>query len=249
MLKQGKALLALALAGSLVLGLEAPAHAKTAESSTGLAVANTVKSSLRNFGASTELAKVATQAVAQAKTVTVAPGDTLSKLAARHCGTGSWQGIYQDNRAVVGGNPNLIYPGQQLVINCGSGGTFTQVQSAAPAPSSSGAQAIVNYALAQVGKPYVWAAAGPYSFDCSGLVMMALAQIGVRVPHQDQGILYSGQGYPVSRANLQPGDVVWPWAGHVFIYIGNGKIVEAAGYGTGVIVNNLYAFSSARRYV
>jgi cell wall-associated NlpC family hydrolase len=246
MLKQGKALLALALAGSLVLGLQVPAHAKTAESSTGLAVANTVKSSLRNFEASTELAKVTTQ-VAQAKTVVVVPGDTLSKLAARHCGTGAWQGIYQDNRAVVGGNPNLIYPGQQLVISCSSSGSV-QVQSSAP-PSSGRAQAIVDYALAQVGKPYVWAAAGPYSFDCSGLVMMALAQIGVRVPHQDQGILYSGQGYPVSRANLQPGDVVWPWAGHVFIYIGNGKIVEAAGYGTGVIVNNLYAFSSARRYV
>jgi len=247
MLKQGKALLALALAGSLVLGLQVPAHAKTAESSTGLAVANTVKSSLRNFEASTELAKVTTQ-VAQAKTVVVVPGDTLSKLAARHCGTGAWQGIYQDNRAVVGGNPNLIYPGQQLVISCSSSGSV-QVQSSAPAPSSGRAQAIVDYALAQVGKPYVWAAAGPYSFDCSGLVMMALAQVGVRVPHQDQAILYSGQGYAVSRNDLQPGDVVWPWAGHVFIYIGNGKIVEAAGYKYGVIVNNLYAFSSARRYV
>jgi cell wall-associated NlpC family hydrolase len=107
----------------------------------------------------------------------------------------------------------------------------------------------VNFALAQVGKPYVWAAGGPNAYDCSGLVQAALRQVGVSVPHQDQSILYSGQGYAVSRANLQPGDIVWPYNGHVFIYIGNGRIVEAAGYGIGVIQNNLYGFMAARRYV
>ncbi len=240
---KGKALLAVSLVGALLLGLQTPAHAKTAESSTGLAVANTVK--VESAATPTQLGStVVTRSLA--KTVAVVPGDTLSILASRHCGTGAWQGIYQDNRAVVGGNPNLIYPGQVLVINCS--GSFRSAAASAPAPSS-GAQAIVNYALAQVGKPYSWAAAGPYAYDCSGLVMMALAQVGVRVPHQDQQILWSGQGYPVSRDNLRAGDIVWPYAGHVFVYIGNGKIVEAAGYRSGVIINNLYAFSWARRYV
>ncbi len=243
MLKVGKALLATGLAGALLLGLQVPAHAKTAESDTRLAVANTVKLGNTNV-APKQLAASATI------TVTVVPGDTLSGLASRLCSNSAWTGIYNDNRSVVGSDPNLIYPGQRLVINCASG-AVTQAQSApAQAPAaSSRAQAIVNYALAQVGKPYSWAAAGPWAFDCSGLVMMALAQVGVHVPHQDQQILWSGQGFAVSRDNLRPGDIVWPHAGHVFVYIGNGKIVEAAGYGKGVVVNNLYAFWQARRYV
>lgn len=121
MLKVGKALLAVGLAGAVLLGLQVPAHAKTAESDTRLAVANTVKLGNTNV-APKELAASATV------TVTVVSGDTLSGLAARHCGTGAWQGIYQDNRSTVGSNPNLIYPGQRLVINCASGAV-------APAPA------------------------------------------------------------------------------------------------------------------
>jgi murein DD-endopeptidase MepM/ murein hydrolase activator NlpD len=123
MLKVGKALLAAGLAGALLLGLQVPAHAKTAESDTRLAVANTVKLG-NTFVAPKELAASATI------TVTVVPGDTLSGLASRHCGNGAWSGIYNDNRSVVGGNPNLIYPGQRLVINCASG----NASQAPPAP-------------------------------------------------------------------------------------------------------------------
>ena len=162
MFKVGKALLATGLAGALVLGLQVPAHAKTAESDTRLAVANTVELG-NTFVAPKELAASATI------TVTVVPGDTLSGLASRYCSNSTWSGIYNDNRSVVGGNPNLIYPGQALVINCASGNVSSPAPTRAPAPSS-GAQAIVNYALAQVGKPYSWAAAGPHAFDCSGLV-------------------------------------------------------------------------------
>ncbi len=65
--------------------------------------------------------------------MTVASGDTLSGLAARLCGNGSgWNDIYNDNLDVVGGNPNLIYPGQRLQINCASG-TAATAPSAAPA--------------------------------------------------------------------------------------------------------------------
>jgi len=124
MLKVGKALLATGLASAILLGLQVPAHAKTAESDTRLAVANTVKLG-NTFVAPKELAASATI------TVTVVPGDTLSGLASRHCGNGAWTGIYNDNRSVVGGNPNLIYPGQRLVINCASG----NVSAAPPAPA------------------------------------------------------------------------------------------------------------------
>lgn len=79
-------------------------------------------------------------------TVTVVSGDTLSGLAARHCGNSTWAGIYQDNQSVVGNNPNLIYPGQRLVINCASGSVATAPAPAAPAavPASSGWVAPVN---------------------------------------------------------------------------------------------------------
>lgn len=105
--------------------------------------------------------------------------------------------------------------------------------------------AVIAFALAQVGKPYVWAAAGPRGFDCSGLVMAAYAQIGVRLPHQTGGIIRYGT--PVSRGQLQPGDIVFPSSGHVAIYLGGGQIVHAPHPGDHIRVANLYAFWAARR--
>ena len=129
MLKAGKALLAIGLVGAVLLGLQVPAHAKTAESDTRLAVANTVMLG-NTFVAPKELAASATI------TITVVPGDTLSGLAARHCSNSAWAGIYNDNRSVVGSNPNLIYPGQRLVINCASGAVAEAPAAPAQAPAA-----------------------------------------------------------------------------------------------------------------
>lgn len=134
--------LALALAGTLTLGLQAPVHAAASDaSSTRLAVVDTAKA---GHGYSLAL----TQLAAATATVTVASGDTLSGLASRHCGNSTWTGIYQDNLSVVGNNPNLIYPGQRLVINCATGTAATAPAPAAPAPAaapaSSGWVAPVN---------------------------------------------------------------------------------------------------------
>jgi cell wall-associated NlpC family hydrolase len=201
----------------------------------------------------------AVEVVDSSVTVTPYPSQygSLSNISNAFYGsTGYWPGLCQANGIA---NCNMIQVGQQIKVPgtppqgsaprtgttaSRSGGAVAQ----APA-NSSAAQTIVNFALAQVGKPYVWAAGGPWAYDCSGLVQAALAQVGVSVPHQDQGILYSGKGYAVSRDNLQPGDIVWPYNGHVFIYIGSGRIVEAAQPGVGVIQNNLYGFMAARRYV
>ena len=105
-----------------------------------------------------------------------------------------------------------------------------------PAPSTGGAAAVVNYALAQVGKAYVWASAGPSSYDCSGLTMMAWAQAGVSLPHSSSGQMSAGT--PVSQSELVPGDLVFYYSpvSHVGIYIGNGQIVDAANPSTGVRV-------------
>jgi len=99
-----------------------------------------------------------------------------------------------------------------------------------PTANTIGAQAL-QYALSRRGDPYVWGAAGPGAFDCSGLVVWAYAQVGISLPH------YTGDqwnmGVHVSRADLQPGDLVFFYAdiGHVGIYLGNGLMVDAPNFG------------------
>jgi cell wall-associated NlpC family hydrolase len=93
--------------------------------------------------------------------------------------------------------------------------------------NSQAAQIAVDTALAQRGKPYVWAAAGPNSFDCSGLVEYAYGAAGVGLPHSSS--MQSQMGRSVSRSQLQPGDLVFFYSpvSHVGIYIGNGQMVHA----------------------
>jgi peptidoglycan DL-endopeptidase CwlO len=99
-----------------------------------------------------------------------------------------------------------------------------------PTANTIGAQAL-QFALSRRGDPYVWGAAGPSSFDCSGLVLWAYAQVGISLPHftGDQW----NMGVHVSRADLQPGDLVffYPDIGHVGLYIGNGLMVDAPNFG------------------
>lgn len=95
------------------------------------------------------------------------------------------------------------------------------------APASGRAAVAVSTALAQLGKPYVWAAAGPDAFDCSGLTMYAWAAAGVSLSHASS--VQSQQGTSVSIADLRPGDLVFYYSpvSHVGMYIGNGNIVHA----------------------
>ncbi|GAB2812839.1 hypothetical protein GCM10022221_08130 [Actinocorallia aurea] len=95
-------------------------------------------------------------------------------------------------------------------------------------------------ALDQLGDPYVWAAAGPDSFDCSGLVIWAYAQAGrPGLPHFT-GALYD-QGTKISKSQLRPGDLVFfnPSRSHVGIYIGAGKFVQAPSSGDVVKITPL----------
>lgn len=184
-------------------------------------------------------------------------GDTLSQISQRFCGSA---GHYRNLAAASGiGNYDLIYPGQMVTLNCSA--TPAPVKAAAPAPHQAARAvaavdtaattgrggAVAAFALSQVGKRYVWAAAGPNAYDCSGLVVAAFARLGVKLPHQTGSLL--GYGKAVSRGQLQPGDVIWPQSGHVMIYVGNGRVVEAADPQQGVRTNSVYAFMTARRYV
>lgn len=98
---------------------------------------------------------------------------------------------------------------------------------AVPGAPSPGASLAVSFAIAQLGKPYVFAAAGPDTFDCSGLTMMAWRQARVSMAH------FAATQYEqfprVSLDALQPGDLVffYPTIHHVGIYIGNGMMIHA----------------------
>lgn len=104
-----------------------------------------------------------------------------------------------------------------------------------PAPKSAGyhgsasgrAGVAVAQAYAQLGKPYVWAAAGPNSFDCSGLTMYVWGLAGVFLPHSAQAQF--GSGTHVSQGSLQPGDLTFYGSPihHVGIYVGGGNMIVA----------------------
>ncbi len=140
---------------------------------------------------------------------------------------------------------------EQQQVDRAHGGQVVATPSAAPAPSGA-AQVAVDTAMAQIGDPYVWAAAGPDAFDCSGLTQYAYAAAGVSLPHSSS--MQSQMGTPVSRSELQPGDLVFFYSpvSHVGMYIGNGQMVHASTSGTPVQVASLDSFpsyNSARRVV
>ena len=103
-------------------------------------------------------------------------------------------------------------------------------------------------AMSELGKPYVWGAAGPSSFDCSGLIAYSFAQLGVSVPHSTYALW--GMGSAVSRDQLQPGDLVFfDGLGHAGIYIGGGQFVHAPHTGDVVKISSLGEGWYASTYV
>jgi cell wall-associated NlpC family hydrolase len=108
-----------------------------------------------------------------------------------------------------------------------------------PTAHTVGAQAL-QAAIAKEGDPYVWGAAGPGAFDCSGLVVWAYAQEGIALPHYTGSLWNSG--VHVARNDLEPGDLVFffPDISHVGIYIGNGMMIDAPNFGVPVKVEPVY---------
>jgi cell wall-associated NlpC family hydrolase len=120
--------------------------------------------------------------------------------------------------------------------------TTAQAPLALPPSRPGAAAAALNY----LGDPYKWGGASPAGFDCSGLVMVAYAQIGISLPHSSQA--QYGLGVPVPRDQLEAGDLVFfDGLDHVGIYIGGGQIVHAPHTGDVVRIASLASFGS--RYV
>ncbi len=128
--------------------------------------------------------------------------------------------------------------------NKGNGSSSTITPANVPTTNKYGS-IVVAAARSKLGCPYVWGAAGPNSFDCSGLVMWCYAQAGVSLGHYSGSQGKAGAVIPLSQA--QPGDILWK-SGHVGIYIGGGQYIHAPQTGDVVkVASNLNQFSCAVR--
>lgn len=94
----------------------------------------------------------------------------------------------------------------------------------APAPASANGSAIVEIASQYVGVPYLWGGTTPAGFDCSGFTSYVYAQVGITLPRTSSDQRYAGT--VVSRAEAQPGDLIWT-PGHISIYAGGNLQVDA----------------------
>jgi peptidoglycan DL-endopeptidase CwlO len=105
-----------------------------------------------------------------------------------------------------------------------------------------------KFACNQAGDPYIYATAGPNSYDCSGLTLAAWSQVGVNMPH-NAAQQRASMPY-VKRADLQIGDLVFYYSGisHVAIYVGNGKVMQAPSAGDVVRMSDMDAVGPIHSY-
>ncbi|WP_433290477.1 C40 family peptidase [Pseudonocardia sp. CA-142604] len=135
-----------------------------------------------------------------------------------------WEGLASD----------LVQQLADVSDPAGCGQTATLPQGAAGAA--------IAFALDEVGKPYVWGATGPNTYDCSGLMLRAFQSAGINLPRVSRQQFYAGGHVPVSQA--QPGDLLFYASDpsdpstihHVMLYMGNGQMVEAPYTGQSVRV-------------
>ncbi|HEY1672708.1 MAG TPA: NlpC/P60 family protein [Streptosporangiaceae bacterium] len=128
-----------------------------------------------------------------------------------------------------------------------SGGSPSPISpDSGPAANSSQGQIAADFALSQIGKPYQWGAAGPSTYDCSGLAMVAWAHAGVSILHYTGDQWNEGTHIPLN--DMQRGDLVFYATNnanpatihHVGIYIGGGEMVDAPYTGVDVRIDSIY---------
>ena len=156
-------------------------------------------------------------------------------------------------RAIIALPDNQNCGGENGAEPAGPAGRFGLPTDFVIPPDATPAETVViTYAIAKLGDAYVWGAAGPNSFDCSGLTMMAWAQAGVALDHYTGDQL--NEGTPVAGyAAISPGDLVLiPGSdgtladpGHVGIFIGEGLVLSAVDPQQGVIVQTWANFTAS----
>lgn len=162
-------------------------------------------------------------------TYTVQPGDSLTRIAGR-------AQVSLEELLKVNGftKASVIHPKQVIKLP----------QGAATPPSR--VQAMIAFAMSQIGKPYVFGAAGPNSYDCSGLVRASFLKVGVSVPHQSQALAGLGTAVDWRTSPILPGDLVFTAnstsggrIGHVAIAISSTQVVEALSAGKPVSTSRM----------
>ena len=166
------------------------------------------------------------------------PGTGYGKLFSLNDGavvtiTGISSGWYK-----ISYNGKTGYVSSDYMVTCKDSAGSRGDASAAPASSSLGQQ-VVDYAKQFLGKPYVYGASGPNSFDCSGFTSYVYKHFGYTLNRTATGQLSNGTA--VSRSDLRPGDLVFFKSGgskpvsHVGIYVGNGQFIHASTNGVGEV--------------
>jgi peptidoglycan endopeptidase LytE len=172
----------------------------------------------------------------------VRAGDTLIGVAAKY--EVRLAALLAANNMTIS---SLILPGMQLALPAGAAiptpapppqtpGTSAGTASSTP-PASSGIPAVVDYALAQQGKPYKFFSAGPESFDCSGLTKAAYEQVGIKLVHHSASQARQGRSVDLETETIQAGDLVFlstrgsETINHVGIAISSTRWIHAVGTG------------------
>jgi cell wall-associated NlpC family hydrolase len=140
-------------------------------------------------------------------------------------------------------DPAIVVPGRPVAATAGAPlkgrGAYAEVNDPA-------GEMAVDFALSQVGKPYIWGATGPYGYDCSGLALAAWRAAGVYLPRTAAAQYYAGVHIPLSE--VEPGDLIF-WASdpydpatiyHVAISLGGDRTVQATQTGQNVQVIDLW---------
>jgi LysM repeat protein len=193
----------------------------------------------------------AANAPAAGGTYTVKAGDSLGRIATRHGVTLSALLAVNNMSA-----SSLILPGQ--VISVPAGATAPPAQPTDTTSSSAGIAKVIEFALAQQGKPYAFATSGPDTYDCSGLTRRAYAQIGVSLIHQSAAQAQQGRAVAFTSEPIQAGDLVFmaprgnDVISHVGIALSQTEWIQARRPGEVVRVGPMPALSSivaVRRFV
>jgi cell wall-associated NlpC family hydrolase len=128
------------------------------------------------------------------------------------------------------------------VLDASAGAVVNPPDSYAPPPSKYGG--VVGIAMQYLGIPYVYGGASPSGFDCSGFIMYVFAQVGISLPHN--AAAQYGYGMPVSRDQLQPGDLVFfNGLGHAGIYVGGGSFIHSPHTGDVVKISSISGWYSS----
>lgn len=182
----------------------------------------------------------------------IAPYDAFNQITSR-----SLSDLFGDPKGkpeAVLGNQAAIVPDDILnvagkkgaqILDGSVAGTGTTAPGA-PLPPGSDVATVINEAQKQIGKPYIWGAAGPDSFDCSGLTMWCWKAAGVYLPH------YSGSQYDatehIDMSQIEPGDLIFYESPgqHVALYIGNGQLINAPHSGAKVRYDSIDYWKTTR---